>query len=414
MHNIPVHNKLYNSLLSSIDQVEHVQHTIKKDKSLLSAYSDFLHNNEAELSKFRQITSDLQKWLDEYDFNNGFDFNAMQRELEKIHPLRQMLVKMGKEAKNLSGYPDRYNSKKSIETCRMLTITCQEKLRIKEVEKILQLVDTNTSKLIYLQKLLIRDADIFKQINAEIDSNRAILTKLKAYFAELMCFVSDFPHAGQDDLSIIKNRINCAKELLNLQNDVDKQIAVIKEYCDRYNKNNVVSIYTNIVRTMTSTMKYSDVGAITRQLKDIPSQIDAVLKAFAKEHSELKSLKTELQSINHIWREDKEDIMATVDRLLNIDHKKCMFNIDALKNRFHDAIQRRDTDIRNMKKQFPWLTNNSRYNSLHRQLLSKNIESAEYFETLKRLKRYRTTRIILTCIPVIGWFFLLFMKDFSL
>ena len=414
MHNIPVHNKLYNSLLSSIDQVEQVQHTIKKDKSLLSAYSDFLHNNEAELSKFRQITSDLQKWLDEYDFNNGFDFNAMQKKLEKIHPLRLKLVKMGEEAKNLSAYPDRYNSKKSIEICRMLTIICQERLRIEEMEKILQLVDTNTSKLIYLQKLLKRDADILKQINAEIDSTRAILTNLKAYFAELMCFVSDFPHAGQDDLSIVKNRINCAKELLNLQNDVDKQIAAIKGYCDRYNKNNVVSKYTNIVRTIASTMKYSDVGAITRQLKDIPSQIDAVLKAFAKEHSELKSLKAELHSINHIWRDDKEDIIATIDNLLNTDHKKCMFNIDELKNRFHNAIQRRDTDIQNMEKQYPWLTNSNKYNSIHRQLLSKYIGSAEYFATLNRLKTYRTTRIILTCIPVIGWFLLLFMKDFTL
>ncbi len=412
--NISYQDKLYNKLLSSIDGIYQEQVVINKEKDLLLHYSKFLTDKTPEISKFKNITLGLHKWLNEYDFNRGFNFGFKQNELETLSPLRLKLVRMGEEAMKLSVYPDRYNSKKSIETCKMLTITCMDRLLLSEVPKISQLVESNIRKLIEIQNLFKRDDDLLKHIQAEIDSNKSIIINLKAYYAELMDYVSKFPHIGEDDLGIVRERISVAKDILNLKNKVDKEVNQIRGYVDRYNKNAIVAKYDAVVRTMSLSMKYSDVVSIKQQLNDILNQVRIIFNSFANEPTQLNDIKVKLQTSSSLWKDDREDILATISRLLNTNTKLLTFSMDELKRRINIATQRRYNDIQKIKHTYPWIENADKYCTIHNTLISKDIRSTEYFSTIERLVRYRSIKRILLCIPIIGWIILMFREDFTI
>ena len=274
---------LYEMLLNSIDGLNIIDISIMSDKAALSSFVDFLSQNEAEVGKFEEATREVCVDLEKFDFSSGFNFGRVQQRIEALHPLRLKLVKMGEEAKKLSAFPDRYNSKKAIETCKSLVVACSKKMSFAEIDKVSQLVDANTQKLVDLQKLFERDSAILSRINALISADASILNPMKAYYAEIMQYVSEFPHKGKDDLEEIINRISTAKRIINFKTEVQRAAVLIQDYYDRYDKGAVIARYADIVHQISTSMRYSDVGIIEAQLKDIKNQIRKVANAFARE-----------------------------------------------------------------------------------------------------------------------------------
>lgn len=411
-------DSLYDKLFASIDNLFKTDETIKANKVEIDSLTNFLCQNEAEIGKYRSATMELQVYLDAYDFAKGSlseNMKGIRRKVEALHPLRLKLVQMGEEAKKLSAYPDRYNSKKAIETCKNLVLVCREKMRIDESGKVMQLVETNTKKLIELRELLERDNEILRQIKAAIDADKMVLEKFKEYYAELQQFVTEFPHGGQDDLAVVTRRISSAKNLMAMYAKMDKEVATIKDYSNRYNKEMVINHFLTITQAMFSSMKYSDVGRVETQLMDIQKQVQAVRNAFNFELQDLDTLKASLMSRrSDIWKEDNERLLTTVSGLLSRDTRREIFDINRLKSDYSSSKSKRLTEINDTKNRFPWLESRKRYKTAHDTIVSRYIESLEYRAKIKILVRDRILRHILICIPVLGWIILLNMKEVTI
>lgn len=412
MPDSPSYIQLYSVLLKSIDSLIPMRESLKREKAVLKSWTDFVTQNEVEIVKFGKVTADFQAWLGAYDFAKGLRFDEMQRKLQGLHPLRLKLVKMGEEARKLAAYPDRYNSKKAVEVCRNLTFTCMERMTLDETEKVGQLVDKNTQKLIELQKMFERDGDILSQIKSAVEAAKNILVKYKAYYAELQQYVAEFPHIGQDDLSIVKSRIATLKQIDTLAVAVDKELAAIRDCSDRYGKAAIVANCNVLLQSLADTMRYSDARDIETRLSGALSQIRSVKDAFSKELRELKTFNATLLSRAPIvWKDDGERLLSIISRLLNRGPERTDFDLHRLRVSFSDAKTKRAADIDSKLSMYPWLESNKRYKAQHEKLLVRYITLDEYNTAVGKLKRDKTLRMILWFIPVIGWIILAKMKS---
>lgn len=403
----------YDKLLKSVDSLYQIEETNKTDKAKLTSFATFLNENVLEIGKFGRVSRDLEQYLDEYDFSKGFDFEIKIAELQKLHPLRLKLVCMGEAAKSLSHYPDRYGSKKAIEVCKNLTLTCLEKMKVEESEKVALLCESNTNKLFELQKLLERDDSILSQINHIVKKDSLILTKYKTYYADLNKYIQEFPHPEQNDLEIIKKRIAVAKDLDALNLNAEKAVAEIKDYNDRYNKNALVTKYENLSVKLGTSMLFSNAESFKKELIEIEKEAILILNKYKTEPRELELLKEALKSnLNALWKEDSDMLLSSIEYLKNDCNKK---DVDLLKIKalIDEKKKRRTQDIFNTTQNNPWIKDREKYKYIHDQLLKRQIKRSTYMANINKLINYKQIRN-LGWIPVIGWFILLFQGDFKI
>lgn len=400
-------NEQYDKLLNAIGSMPIVLTAIQQDRDTLLRFVDYMNQNAAEISKFGKATREVCDYLSKYDFTKKFRFDAMQTKLDSLHPLRLKLVKMGEEAKKLTVFPDRYDSKRAIEICRGLAATCMEKMSMDETGKVQALVETNTQKLIAIQNLFKREKAVLSEINAAIDSEKAVLNKVQAYTAELKQYVSDFPHQdANDDLAVVKNRITTAKEVVALWEKVDKEVEDVRDYADRFNKKALIDYYSQVAAGLSSKMCYSDVSNYKGQLNKVMQQIQSLRAAFEKENHELQDLQNTLMLRKpDTWKDDNEKLLSKVTALLNKHPEKTSYDLGQLKNEYVTAKQKRVDDVDAMLKKHRWLGSSMRYKSSHDALKTKYITYTEYQTSVEMIRKERRKRLL--CIPVIGWIILI-------
>ena len=402
-------NLQYDTLLKAVGAMPGVAETIHKDRGAMTGFVGYLTQNEAEISKFGKATDEVCEYLNKYDFVRGYQFDAMQKKLELLHPLRLKLAKMGEEAKKLTSFPDRYDSKRAIEICRGLALTCMERMSLAEIGKVEDLVETNTKKLIDIQNLFERDKNTLEEINAVLETNKLILNKCKAYQTELKQYVSEFPHQGTDDLEFVKSRIATAKQVVDLWVTVEKSIEGIRDYADRHDKSALIDKYSQIVVGLSSKMRYTDVDNYKAQLNGVLQDVRTLCDAFEKDGNELKSFQQSLMLKKaDIWKEDNERLLSKVSAVLNSDSKKASFDLGKLKTEYVTAKQKRVEDIDATLKRYRWLGSSRRYKSSHDALKAKYITSTEYQTSVEMIRKERRKRLL--CIPIIGWIILIVTK----
>ena len=426
MHNNSRQNNIYDSLISSIGELHNVTESLKKDKDVLSSFTDYLNQNEAEISKFGKASGELFFFLNNYDFSKGFlQIGSIHKKVKALHPLRLKLVKMGEEAKKLSFFPDRYGSQKAIEVCKKLAVTCMERMSLDETSRVSELVEANTEKLLELQKKFDGDRYILEQIKDEIEANKSILVKFKVYFGELMQYVDGFPHAGEDNLAVVKKRIETVLQLNKLIGKVGNTINEIQFFCNRYNKDNVVMHYNSTIAEIYAKMCFSNAEKYCMPLNDILNQATAVINAFEKEEEELGHLQATLkQKKPDIWKEDNERLGENISKILAKSPRKVSFDLNVLKRDMTNAKADRSNLISNTLNRYSWL-NNSNYHEFHSRLLSNYMYSSEYLSEIETARKERIMRILKTVgkvllytvgIPVVlvgGLFYLIFSVIFG-
>lgn len=412
----PIHiNSIYDELLKSINTLCHVEEANVRDKSSLSAFTSFLADNSLEIGKFGHVSDNLEKYLKGYDFSAGYDFDEERISLQKLHPLRLKLVRMGEEAKKLSLLPDRYGSRKAIDVCRKLSLTCLEKMSLEETDKVSSLCESNTKKLKELQKQLEHDEDILNQIKTAIKQDENYLKKFKAYYDELKRYVVDFPHSGQDDQQIVNNRIRAAKELYELCNKAHDSVRAIKDFCDRYNKNALVDRYVKLTENIRSTMLYSEVDNYKKSIVEIDNNAIQILSLYKEEPRELKAIKDSLKSNQKgLWKDDYDIQIALIDSLLKGNTSKKELNLSQIKTQIDGKKRKKTQDIEGTKAMYPWLQKSDKYRGIHNELTKKHIKYSTYMSNIDRLRGHRQARIVLGCIPVVGWLILLFLPSFKI
>lgn len=402
-------NMQYNTLLKAVGAIPSIAETIRKDRDAMTEFVGYLTQNEAEISKFGKATDEVCEYLNKYDFVRGYQLDAMQKKLELLHPLRLKLAKMGEEAKKLTSFPDRYDSKRAIEICRGLALTCMERMSLAEIGKVEDLVETNTKKLVDIQNLFERDKNTLEEINAVLETNKLILNKCKAYQTELKQYVSEFPHQGTDDLEFVKSRVATAKQVVDLWGTVEKSIESIRDYAERHDKSALIDKYSQIVVGLSSKMRFADVGNYKAQLNGVLQDVKTLCDAFEKDGNELKSFQQSLmQKKADIWKEDNERLLSKVSAILNSDSKKASFDLGKLKTEYVTAKQKRIEDIDATLKRYRWLGSSRKYKSSHDALKAKYITSTEYQTSVEMIRKERRRRLL--CIPIIGWIILIVTK----
>lgn len=393
MSNTSPINKVYDSLIDSITAMFHVGKSIIRDNAALSSYAAYLSNNKDEIAKFVQTKTQVESFLDRYDFKGGFQFDDMNKKIDSLLLLRSKLATMGEEAKKLSVHPDRYGSQRAIELGRDFAITCKERLKLEEADKAIALAESITQKLISIRSQFESDGDVLYQINEAIDSNMNVLGKFKAYLAEIRRYVDAFPHSGQDDLGEINSRISAAKQINTLLEKTQKSVDSIKSYADRHNKKAVVTLFQSIVDEMSSKMCYADIEKYKSKLGDNMKQAQKVVTAFEEERNELQGVYDSLLSrSSDKWKDDTESMIEKVGELLSSDTKTRIFDLSKLKGDIKEFVYKRSKDIKDTLNEHPWLENDQHY-GFHSNLVNSYITKSYYYSQVEYARKERLKKI---------------------
>ena len=383
----------YETLIKSIGIFDEVQKTIVKDKASMISIADKVVNREADISKFIQAKTQVESFLDGYDFRDGFQFVEMNKKIDSLLLLRSKLAIMGEEAKKLSTRPDRYGSQRAIGLCRDLAIKCKERLKLEEADKAVALAVANTQKLISIRSQFESDGDVLYQINEAIDSNMNVLGKFKAYLAEIRRYVDAFPHSGQDDLSEINGRIDAAKQIDVLLGNAQKSVDSIKGYADRHNKKAVTTRFQSVVGELSAKMCYADVEKYKKKLNDIIKQIQKINTAFEEERKELQGVYDSLlKRSSDKWKEDTERMIEKVGELLRYDTKTQAFDLSKLRGDIKDLVYKRSKDIRDTLNEHPWLEN-GRHRGAHSNWVNSYISKSDYLFRVDMARKERLKKI---------------------
>jgi hypothetical protein len=389
-------NDVYASVIVSIGELFSVTESIKKGKAVLTSFSDYMTQNEEEISKFESVTNEVCGFMNSYDFSKGFHLESMLKKLQPIHSLRLKLRQMGGEAKKLTAYPDRYGSKRAIEICRSLSMKCKERLTLDEIEKVSQIVDTNINKLIEILKEFQGDGYILLQINEAIEANKGLLTKYKAFFAELQQYVAGFPHPERNDLAIVTERIETAKKLDTLLGNAQKSVAGIQNYYDRYGKNALVARYKSTTNDIFTRMHYVDVNGYKSKLCGIIKEVKEVSLKFEKEHQEIVNILSVLsQNKPEIWKEDNEELKKKLTQMIDRDTRMVQLDVDKIKNNITAAKRKRVNDIKVTTEKYSWLRW-KKYTGFHDRLVSRYISYSEYQSAIADVRKERIINILKT------------------
>ena len=284
-------NKLYNSLLTEIAKAPKLAEGITKKRETLRIFVEYLRANESQVAKFGRVTQEVSSYLDNYEFSKACSFDSMRKKIAQIPPFRLKLVKIGEEAKKLIGYPDRYNSKQSIETCKALVLACQSKMSLDEIPKVSELIDNNIKRLIQIQGLLAADANELTQIQALVHANLSLLQRFVAFKKELDQYITNFPQGN--DLKVVQERISALQQLSVLWDDVEKVIKLIRGNAERYNKDALVKKYDQVIVNMQSNMCWNNLMDVKNELHKIQAQaksINALYQADANELTQIQAL----------------------------------------------------------------------------------------------------------------------------
>lgn len=396
---------IYNQLLVSVDNVYQTKETTQKEQIKLDTFVNFLSKHQTEISKFETVSKNLCLFLDKVDFQSELKFDEIQQKLQSLIEFRVRLVNMATLAQSMNAYPNRHKVKEAIDKCKNLLVVCSQRMNLNELNKVSQLVDDNTKKLQEIQVLFEYEATIKQQIDAIIVDNATLLKPFKGCQAELIQYVKDYPHQGQNDLSIVKDRIEQVKCLQMQKKEVDKAVQEIKTYCNRYNKELVIQQFLDVEKFMGHSMRFADIPRVTTQLNDIKKQTKTIVETFKNELQELKNIKSLLESCQcEFWKDNSEPLLANVNQLLKQDTKRIDFNWSTLKTQCEQYRNKRIKDIDSVIKKYQWLENKEKYKNKHIELLNKYITYEEYMLNINKIK---TRRIIsLVCIPIFGWIIL--------
>lgn len=384
----------YETLIGFIVDMDNAQKAIVKDKNALGLFVDYMVKGEDEISRFVNVKTQVESYLDNYDFRKGFQFGGMNDKVDLLLSLRSKLAIMSDEAKKLAAHPDRYGSRKAIDTCRDFTLTCKNKLGLDETKKALALVDANTQKLIEIRKQFESDALILHRINEVIGNNVTWLGRFKAYYAELRQYVDAFPHSGQDDMAVVNQRIDTAKQLFELLEKTQKTVAQINGCANRHNKAEVEKQYQTIVNGMASKMLYADSDKYKRGLFDVTKKVQAVLADFETERKGLQAVFDALSKRTpSLWKEDNEKMIEKTGGWLKSDTKRQNFDLSQLRKIVADLQQKKTDDVAVSVRQNPWLERR-KHSSFHDGLVNSYITKSDYLFQVDEARKKRLRKIL--------------------
>lgn len=393
--------KTYDSLMDSVRELDRVCVMSRMGKSSMASFASFIDEVEMTLSDFPNAKEQIDGFINEYDFHDGFVFDAMHGKIDSLLQLNTQLDLMAKEANLLSRYPDRYNSKSVVASCQHFAAQCKE-IRLDDVEQAIVKVTANIQALKNIRNMFENDGDLLQRIKEALNANLDVLSRFKSYLLDLQKYVEEFPHLGQDDWKEVNVRIENAKQLSVLLDKAQEAVASIRYFADRYNKNELVKRFQTVENMMISQMCCADAAKYIALLKDILSQVQDIDISFGSERASLQKIRETIKARKaEMWKDDAEAMLSEVDKLLRSDPRTESFNMKKLNDGVSKLILKRSDDIAATLSTYPWLERGRRRN-YHNNLVNRYISRSEYMYEIELLKKSRVKKIVMWIFISIG------------
>jgi hypothetical protein len=382
----------YETLMESVGEYSLSTDALLDGEEKIASFSQLLTSRATEISEFNKVTDELTLYLDNYPFQTGCQFEDVQNQLHTLFRLRDKLQVMTLEARKVDDYPEVYGSKRIVELCRNLVLTCKDKLSLKDIERVEEIIESNTKKLLILQEQFSTDGFILERIREAVNNAQPLLKKYKALFKEIQQYVDGFPHTGEDNLLAVEKRINVAVQMDALLKSVEEQMKPIATLYNRHGKDLLMSRYSDTINETYGKMDSTNWESFKARLENIVTQIPSILSAFENERNALVLLNSSLDRNYVLWREDSEKLKRKLSTLLSTDTNTVHLNLDDLNREIQRAQTKRETDIKQMTDHYPWLLR-KKHCGFHENLIARYITYAEYESSVDAVRRERIKKI---------------------
>lgn len=215
----------YELLMESICAINDIQQTNNSDTADMVSFGNDIMEAEALMSEFQQAIPQVAIRLDNYDFNDGFRFDVFYQIIESLQNLLLKLEVMDKEAKELQTYPNRRDSRKVVEACHDLIVRVKAKTNLDEIEKVTELVEANTQKMISLRQQIDEDErEELTRILTSLNQGDPIMWDdvAEKYKKKITKLLKGGVRSNSFDLESFKKEVE--NDIENRKNDIQKTL----------------------------------------------------------------------------------------------------------------------------------------------------------------------------------------------
>lgn len=215
----------YELLMGSICAINDIQQTNNRDTTNMVSFGNDIMEAVALLSEFQLAIPQIVTRLDNYDFNDGFQFGVFYRIIESLQNLLFKLDEMDKEAKELQTYPNLRDSRKVVEDSNDLIVRVKEKTNLDEIEKVTELVEANTKKMISLCQQIDEDErEELRRIHTLLNEGDPYMWDdvAEKYKKRIEKLLKGDLRSMAFDLELFKKEIENEKD--NRENDIQKML----------------------------------------------------------------------------------------------------------------------------------------------------------------------------------------------
>jgi len=382
-------NKYFAAIMQSVETLNKTKTEVENEKVLFVKFTEFLTKSADEIGKFHAIENDIVEFLQNFSFTGKIDFSPVRDKFSLLPTIRQKLVEMGNEAKKLTGFPNRYNCHKAIEVCKQLTMFCVNEMKPADYGKVTAALDTNIPKLHSIQKEFEKEKQILSDIKNVMQQHTAILNKFAAYKAELQQFVSAFPTNRNTDFKTVESHLSALNGIYAQITNIETQQNQVRSYANRFNKNAVVQQTENLLSSVYSQMKISDVNRVNVELKKAVANLQNIINSFDKENKDTTALRNRLNTKSpDLWQEDTERLISELDSILKKDSRKSNFILQNFNNQIQLETDKKIKDIENIRQQHRWMKR-KRYTIDLDRLTTKYMRFLDFQSEIENIRKSR-------------------------
>lgn len=246
---------------------------------------------------------------------------------------------------------------------------------------------------------------------------------LNVLLKDLQEYISMIPHPAKDDINEVRGIINMADKIKKELEKLCKTVEVAKDYPNRYHRTTLFAKRGEML-SLAKIITYEGASSFLNRLKDENKIVNSLLEQtrnnLSDEKRQLQVMQAKLSngaSPNNIWENDRTLLVDRISEMLSHSSKDYKADLDyglILKN-LKDAENKRKTEIEGFITRYPWLERSKKYSNYHSQLCQiRNLSYEMYQNTVKRMESYRTEKITLWCIPVLGWLIICIKPEFKI
>lgn len=382
-------NKFTESIHSSIKTFLNEECKVKERVLSIRDFIVYLNGQCSQISKFKNVESDIKKYLEMYDFNSGNNFEGVKHCCETLPAIEGKISTIISKAKILYKKPNRYGLELTMNNCADFARYCRDKMKMNEVDKALKKSDSLIQRLQQIIDDFKKEDSLLNEINQLLQKHKSLLQNYPAYEKELKLFISSFPHENNMDMQYVKQHLQDLSTIDKKYKSLNNELEKIGGYVDRHNKKQVESKSKIILEQGKKNLIHSDISQVNDLINKSLNAINIMKTEFEKDEKIIISFYNELCSNTvDMWQEDVDCMCLKIKQI--IDKKPCctVYSMDEFIRNRNAAINKKRLDIQTIISGYHWL-NRPRYQQLILNLSRTGVSYQVFVKGIQDIKSNR-------------------------